>query len=59
MAKPIPCTVICNTAKTGHIMHKRKFDSIAAGLRYARDMAMPYRLFVNGKLVRHGWFVNN
>lgn len=58
MAKKIPCTVICNASLTGYIFKPVKCDSIRAGLRYAKDMGMPYRLYVNGKLARRGWFVD-
>ena len=54
--KAIPCTVICNTTY-GYCMTPKKCKSIREALAYARDMAMPYRIYANGKLVRRGWFV--
>ena len=54
MGKAIECTVICNT-RWGYCMQPVKCKSIADAIRYAKEMEMAYRIFVNGKLVRKGW----
>ena len=71
MAKSIPCAVIVNSPSTGHIFPVQECKSISAGLKYARAMDMPYRLYTDyevaengrsltkGKLVRRGWLRGN
>lgn len=54
MAKAIPCTVICNT-KYGYCLTPVECKSISEAVRYAKDLDMAYRIFVNGKCVRRGW----
>ena len=53
--KAIPCTIIFNT-KWGYIMQPIKCESIRAALRLAEDCGMIFRIFVNGKCIRRGWY---
>jgi hypothetical protein len=54
MAKGIKCTVICNT-RWGYCMTPRECKSISEAVRYAKDLGMAYRVFVDGKVVKSGW----
>ena len=54
MAKPKECTVICNT-KCGYCMQPYKCKSISEAIRYAKEMGMAYRIFVDGKCIKSGW----
>lgn len=54
MAKGIKCIVICNT-KWGYCMTPRECKSISEAVRYAKDLGMAYRVFVDGKVVKSGW----
>ena len=54
MAKAKECVVICNT-KLGYCITPYKCKSIAEAIRYAKDLEMAYRIFVDGKLVKSGW----
>ena len=51
--KPIKCTVICNT-RWGYEMQPKECKSIREALRYAKEMEMPYRIYVGTKLIRKG-----
>ena len=42
------CTIICNT-RWGYCMTPKKCKSIAEAIRYAKEMEMAFRIFVNGK----------
>lgn len=55
MAKKVPCTVVVNAAITGRTFPPKRCESMAEALRYARDMAMPYRIFVGKKCIKRGW----
>ncbi len=47
--------VICNTL-WGYVMAPHVVTSIAAGIRWAKDLGMAYRLFdTSGNLIRRGW----
>ena len=54
MAKAKECTVICNT-KWGYCMAPHKCNSIREAVRYAKELGMAYRVFVDGECVRSGW----
>ena len=56
MAKPIPCEIIFNT-RWGYEMQPIKCNSIAEALREARERGMAFRIIVNDKVIRRGWFV--
>lgn len=58
MTRSKKCTVICNTS-WGYEFSPMEFESIRMGLQYAREMECPYRLFVDGKLIRRGWLLND
>ena len=49
------CTVICNT-RWGYCMTPKKCKSIAEAIRYAKEMEMAFRIFVNGKCIKSGWY---
>lgn len=51
----IKCTVICNT-KWGYCMTPKECKSKAEARRYAKEMGMAYRIFINNKCVESGWF---
>lgn len=54
MAKAKECIVICNT-KWGYCMTPRKCKSIREAVRYAKEMEMAYRIFIDGKCIKSGW----
>lgn len=54
MAKAKECYVVCNT-KWGYCMQPHKCKSISEAIRYANDLGMAYRIFVDGKCVKSGW----
>ena len=58
MGKKVPCTVIVNSPKTGHVFKEKECESMAEAMRYARDMGMPYRIYAGGRLVKQGWIPN-
>ena len=45
------CTVICNT-KWGYCCAPRECKSISEAIRYANDLGMAYRIFIDGELVK-------
>ena len=49
------CQIYYNT-KWGYVMHPKTFKSIAAALRDAKEEGMAFRIFVNGKCVKSGWY---
>ena len=49
------CTVICNT-RWGYCMTPKKCKSIAEAIRYAKEMEMAFRIFVNGKCIKSSWY---
>ena len=52
------CKIIFNSPLTGHIFQPIQCSSIAAAIRTAKEMNMPFRLFSeDGKLIRRGWYV--
>lgn len=52
--KGIKCTVVCNT-RWGYIMSPKECKSKSEAKKYANDLGMAYRIFVNGKLTERGW----
>lgn len=48
------CTLICNT-KIGYCLQPIECQSIAAAIRYAKELDLAYRIFIDGKCVRRGW----
>lgn len=54
MAKAIPCTVICNT-RNGYCLTQKGCKSISEAIRYAKELDLAYRIFVNGKYIKNGW----
>lgn len=48
------CTLICNT-KIGYCISPVECKSIAAAVRYAKELGLAYRIFINGKCVKSGW----
>lgn len=47
------CIVICNT-RLGYCTPPVKCKSISEAIRYANDMGMAYRIFVDGRCVKRG-----
>lgn len=45
------CEVICNT-KWGYCLAPYKCKSISEAIRYANDLGMAYRIFVDGKCIQ-------
>ena len=56
MPKSIPCTIICNTIN-GYCLTPKKCKSIREAIRYAKEMELAYRIFVDGKLIKSGWYI--
>ena len=50
------CTIIFNAPKTGHIFAPIDCESIAAAEQLAKELAFPYRIFIDGKLYKRGWY---
>lgn len=55
MAKSKECTIIFNTM-SGYCMQPIKCESIAEALRLAHKMQMAFRVFIDGKLHKSGWY---
>ena len=54
--KKIPCVLIVNTPKTGHVFCPENCESIAEAERKAELWGFPYRIFdMEGKLIKRGW----
>ena len=56
MPKAIPCTVICNT-RNGYCLTPKQCNSINEAIRYAKEMKLAYRIFVDGKCIKSGWYL--
>lgn len=54
MSKGIKCEVILNT-RWGYCLTPYQCKSISEAIRYAKNMDMAYRIFVDGKCVKSGW----
>ena len=54
MAKAKECTVICNT-RWGYCLQPYRSKSIRQAVKYAKDLDLAYRIFVDGKCVKSGW----
>lgn len=55
MAKSKECTITFNT-RWGYCMQPIKCKSIAEALRLAHEIQMAFRIFVNGKFYKSGWY---
>lgn len=53
--KSIKCKLVFNT-RNGYCMQPIECKSIAEAIRIARDEEMAYRIFVDGKCIKQGWF---
>lgn len=49
------CTLILNT-KWGYCMQPILCNSISEALKKAKDSEMAYRILVDGKMVKRGWY---
>ena len=54
MAKAKECIVICNI-RNGYCLQPYKCKSINEVLRYAKELELAYRIFIDGKCIRSGW----
>lgn len=55
MAKAKLCEIIFNT-RWGYCMQPIKCKSIAAAIQLAKEEKMAFRIFINGKCVKSGWY---
>lgn len=55
MSKVKECEVIFNT-KWGYCMTPIKCKSIVEAIRLAKQKEMAFRIFVDGKCVKTGWY---
>lgn len=55
MPKSIPCTIICNT-RNGYCLTPEECKSIREAIRYAKEMKLAYRIFVDNKVIKRGWY---
>ena len=55
MAKAIPCTVICNT-RNGYCLTPKECASISEAIKYAKETKLAYRIFVDNKVIKRGWY---
>lgn len=53
--KAKPCKIVFNT-KWGYCMTPIECKSIAEAIRLAKEEEMAFRIFVNGKCVKSGWY---
>lgn len=53
--KAIKCKLVMNT-RWGYICHPIECKSIREAIRIAREEEMAYRIFVDGKCIKSGWF---
>lgn len=56
MAKAKECTIIFNT-RNGYCLQPQKFKSINQAIKEAKANKLAFRLFVNGLLVKSGWYI--
>lgn len=54
MAKAKKCIVVCNT-KNGYCLTPYECNSINEAVRYAKELDLAYRIFIDGKCVKSGW----
>ena len=50
MAKAKECIVICNT-RNGYCLQPYKCKSINEALRYAKELELAYRIFIDGNVL--------
>ena len=55
MAKSKPCKIIFNT-KWGYCITPIECKSILEAIRLAKETEMAFRIFINGKCVKSGWY---
>lgn len=55
MAKAKKCKIIFNT-KWGYCMQPVECESIAEAIRLAKEREMAFRIFVDSKCVKAGWY---
>ena len=55
MPKSIPCTIICNT-RNGYCLTPVECKSISEAIRYAKETKLAYRIFVDNKVIKRGWY---
>lgn len=55
MAKAKPCEIVFNT-KWGHCMTPIECKSIAEAISLAKEKEMAFRIIINGKRVKSGWY---
>ena len=53
--KPKPCVIVFNT-RWGYMLTPIECPSIRAAERLAREEGMAFRIFVDGRLVKSGWY---
>lgn len=53
--KAIKCKLVMNT-RWGYCMQPIECKSISEAIRIAREEEMVYRIFVDGKCIKSGWF---
>ena len=53
--KAIKCKLVLNT-RWGYCMPPIECKSINEAIRIAREEEMAYRIFVDGKCIKNGWF---
>ena len=54
--KKIPCTLLVNAPRTGHVFTPQQCESIAEAERKAAIWGFPYRIIgADGKLIKTGW----
>ena len=56
--KAIPCVLITNSPLTGYEFTPQKCNSIRQALTLAKYFGFPYRIEVNGQVIRKGWYKN-
>ena len=49
------CEIVFNT-RWGYVMKPIACKSIAKSLELAKEYGMAYRIFIDGKLYKRGWF---
>ncbi len=54
--RAIPCQIVFNAPKTGHIFTPIECESINKALKIAEEWAFPFRIYdMEGKFLKRGW----
>lgn len=53
--KATKCSIVFNT-KWGHIMSPISCESISQAIKLAKESKMAYRIFVDDKVIKKGWY---